>query len=297
MEPIVVIDRKTGKKIEEKVFGGSALQTLYGTLYGKPLAHLISRISLVSSAYGFWQNLSITKKNIAPFIKEYGVDTTEFRLPVNEFRSFNDFFIRKLKPEARPIDLDKDTAVIPADGRYRFFQNIAEVDGFVVKGEKFNLSTLLDNEEQSQRYANGTMVMARLCPTDYHRFHFPVDCVPSVPRRINGYLYSVNPIAIKQNIHIFSKNKRMITELDSSKFGKVLFIDVGATNVGTINQTFEPNFPYLKGDEKGYFSFGGSALILLFEPNRILLDPDLTKQSAFELYCKMGTRMGIAVKG
>jgi phosphatidylserine decarboxylase len=214
---------------------------------------------------------------------------------VNEFRSFNDFFIRKLKPESRPIDPAKDSAVMPADGRYRFFQNIGEVDGFIVKGEKFNLNKLLGNQELSKRYANGTMVMARLCPIDYHRFHFPVNCVPGPSRLINGFLYSVNPIAVKQNIHIFTQNKRMITELDSPEFGKVLFIEIGATNVGTINQTYEVNFPYQKGDEKGYFSFGASALIILFEPNRIHLDPDLTQQSEFEILCKMGTRIGLQI--
>lgn len=293
---IYVVNRETGKKFQEKVFGGDALKTLYGSFFGKLAAHFISRVPLVSYLYGFWQNLSLTKKNIVPFIETYHVDTSEFRLSVNEFRSFNDFFIRKLKPECRPIDPDKNTAVMPADGRYRFFQNIGEVDGFIVKGEKFNLAQLLGNKELSQRYTNGTMVMARLCPVDYHRFHFPVNCVAGLSRLINGYLYSVNPIAVKQNIDIFCQNKRMITELDSPEFGKVLFIDIGATNVGTINQTYEANFPYNKGDEKGYFSFGASALILLFEPGKIRLDPDLTKQSEFEILCKMGTRIGFASK-
>ncbi len=294
MESIYVIDRESGKKIQEKVFGGGALNFLYGSIFGKPVAHLISRTPVVSYLYGVWQNLFFTKKNIVPFISAYHIDSSEFRLPVNEFRSFNDFFIRKLKPECRPIDPATDTAVIPADGRYRFFQNIAEVDGFIVKGEKFNLSKLLGDKELSKRYVNGSMVISRLCPTDYHRFHFPVNCVPAPSRLINGYLYSVNPIAIKQNIHIFSQNKRMITELDSPEFGKVLFIEIGATNVGTINQTFEANFPYNKGEEKGYFSFGASSLIVLFEPNRIKFDRDLINQSEFEILCKMGSSMGIA---
>jgi phosphatidylserine decarboxylase len=293
MDPIYVIDRQTGKKIEEKVFGGGALKTLYGSVFAKPLVHFISRIPLVSSLYGFWQNQFFTKRNILPFIETYHVDASEFRIPVNEFRSFNDFFIRKLKPECRPIDSGTNTAIMPADGRYRFFQDISAVDGFVVKGEKFNITTLLGDEKLSQRYARAAMVMARLCPVDYHRFHFPVNSVAGPCRLINGYLYSVNPIAVRQNIHIFTQNKRVITELDSPEFGKVLFIEIGATNVGTINQTYEANFTYQKGDEKGYFSFGASALIVLFEPGRITFDPDLVAQSEFEILCKMGTRMGI----
>ena len=296
MDPIYVIDRATGKKFQEQVFGEKALNILYGPLLGRLLAHLISRISIFSYLYGLWQNMSFTKKAIPPFIHAYNIDSSEFRLPVSEFTSFNDFFIRKLKHESRPIDSAADTAIIPADGRYRFFQNMGEVDGFVVKGEKFDLSKLLGDEKLSRHYTNGSMVMARLCPVDYHRFHFPVNCVPGPSKLINGYLYSVNPIAVKKNIHIFSQNKRMITELDSPEFGKVLFIEIGATNVGTINQTFEANFPYKKGEEKGYFSFGGSALILLFEPNRIKFDRDLTNQSDYEILCKMGTRMGLMLK-
>ncbi len=294
MEPIIVIDRETGKKIEEKVFGGGLLKAFYGNPFGRPFAHLISRIPLISSLYGAWQKTSLTRKNIAPFIKTYQIDKSEFRQPIEEFRSFNDFFIRKLKHECRPIAQGQNIAVMPADGRYRFFQNIQETDGFIVKGEKFDLSKLIGDPILSEKYASGTMVMARLCPTDYHRFHFPVDCTPSSSHLINGYLYSVNPIALKQNIHIFTKNKRKITHLESEEFGKVIFIEVGATNVGSIHENFEPNFPYKKGEEKGYFSFGASSLVILFEPGKIVLDPDLTQQNEFELLCKMGTRLGKA---
>jgi len=291
MDPIYVIDRESGKKEEEQVFGKGALKLLYGNSLGKPFAHLISRIPLVSVLFGFWQKLSITKKNVIPFIENYKVDSSEFLESPESFQSFNDFFIRKLKPEARPIAQGKEVAVMPADGRYRFFQNISETDGFVVKGEQFNLTELVGDTDLAAKYAQGAMVMARLCPTDYHRFHFPVDCTPSESHLINGYLYSVNPIAIKNDIHIFTKNKRMITTLATKKFGDVLFIEIGATNVGSIIQTFTPNQPHLKGAEKGYFSFGGSALIILFKPGKITLDPDLLGHD-IELKCLMGQSMG-----
>ena len=272
------------------MFGAGALKLFYGNRTGRFFSHFISRIPLVSFLYGWWQKLPVTAKNVVPFVEAYGVDRTEFLEPVENFKSFNDFFIRKLKHGSRPLP-EGDVAVIPADGRFRFFQNVDESEGFVVKGEKFKLEELLQDPELAEKYRGGAMLIGRLCPTDYHRFHFPVDCIPSESRLINGYLYSVNPIALRQDIDIFTKNKRMITTLESQKFGKVLYIEIGATNVGSIIQTFQPNRPYQKGDEKGYFSFGASALVVLFEPGKIIFEPDLLKQSELEMKCKMGSSL------
>src|SRR6202044_707631 len=107
------------------------------------------------------------------------------------------------------------------------------------------------NDALAEQFANGSVVLARLCPCDYHRFHFPCDAIPGPAKLINGPLYSVNPIALCKNLSILSENKRMITELETDHFGKVLYIEVGATNVGSIHQTFTPYQRYKKGDEKG----------------------------------------------
>ena len=185
-------------------------------------------------------------------------------------------------------------AVMPADARYLFFQDISKVDGFLVKGEKFDLPSLLNNDVLARSYTQGTMVMARLCPTDYHRYHFPCDCVPGDTQLINGYLYSVNPIALRKDIQIFTKNKRMICSLDTFKFGKVLFLEIGATNVGSIHETYQPHTFQPKGAEKGYFSFGGSSLILLFEPGKIQIDEDLLEatRKGYEMKCLFGQSLG-----
>lgn len=297
---IVYIDRITKKREIEQVYGAQALQFLYGDRFfsktiGKPLLKLISRAPLFSKLFGFWQNQPWTRKNILPFIKKYGVDSSEFLEPVDSFASFNAFFIRKLKPESRPIASGDQIAIIPADGRYLFYQNIELADGFVVKGQKFNIGTLLGDKTLAANYAHGAMVIARLCPTDYHRFHFPVDCIPSETRLINGCLYSVNPIALKQNVQIFTQNKRCITTLETENFGKVLFIEVGATSVGSMIQTYKPYQNQPKGSEKGYFSFGASSLIVLFEPNKIIFDEDLLEatRQGLEIKCLLGQRLGV----
>ncbi len=286
-EPLLYIDRQTGETKKEAIYGESALRFLYSSSFGRFIAHIISSNSLVSSLYGWWQSLPLTKGKIAPFVKKFGVDASEFEKPLDAYDSFNAFFSRKLKPGARPLG---EGIVLPADGRYLFFQNIETCDGFLVKGKKFSLTQLLMNEELSEHYREGSMVLSRLCPTDYHRFHFPSNCIPSVPRLINGPLYSVNPIAVKQRIELLAENKRVITSLQTEQYGEILFIEIGATNVGSIHQTYTPGKNYKKGDEKGYFSFGGSSIILLFEPGKVKIDSNLLTNSSqgIETLCLFG---------
>src|SRR5690606_11137407 len=144
--------------------------------------------------------------------------------------------------------------------------------------------------------AQGTLIFSRLCPVDYHRFHFPVAGIPSAPKLIKGSLYSVNPIALRDRLAYVWENKRMLTEIVTEGFGTVLFLEIGATCVGSIIQTYEPDKAVSKGDEKGYFQFGGSSTIVIFEKDRISLDSDILTQSSIprELYARMGDRMGEA---
>lgn len=287
MKPLLYIDRRTGETKQEGIYGESALRFLYGSTFGRFVAKIISSTPLFSRAYGWWQTLPLTKRKIPSFVKKYGIDSSEFEKPLDSYPSFNAFFTRKLKPHARPLG---NGIVLPADGRYLFYQNIEKCDGFVVKGKKFDLAQLLRNRETAENYREGSMIIARLCPTDYHRFHFPCDCLPGEARLINGPLYSVNPISVKQRIELFAENKRMVTSLRSEHYGEILFIEIGATAVGTIHQTYIPGKPYSKGDEKGYFSFGGSSIILLFQAGKIQIDPYLLNNSSqnIETFCLFG---------
>lgn len=296
---IIYIDRTTKEKKQEKVYGDRSLLFLYGKSRLAPLCvKLLSQNALFSSLYGWWQRRFWTKSKIVPFIRKYEVKVEEFQKSPAEFRSFDDFFTRKLKPETRPIHAREKTLIIPADGRYLFYQDISQCDGFVVKGKKFSLPSLIQDPSKAAQFKEGSMVIARLCPADYHRFHFPYDCTPSTPRPIPGPLFSVNPCALKKNINIFSENKRAVTVLSSKEIGNFLFIEIGATCVGSIHQTFTPEKPVKKGEEKGYFSFGGSSLILLFEKDCIHFDEDLIEASKqhIEILCHMGQSMARALR-
>lgn len=303
MTKITYINRQTGQKETEKVYQERALRFFYGSSFLSRLMKAwalpaIVKWPLFSRLIGRLQKLPSSARKIIPFIQEFGVDPSEFLDPVSSFRSFNDFFIRRLKPSSRPIDKDPKTAVIPADGRYYFYADSEKSPGFIVKGQKFELRELIGQSSLANEFEGGSMAIARLCPSDYHRFHFPCDCVAGPVKLINGALYSVNPIAIKKNIRIFTENKRMLCQLDTPVFGRALYIEIGATTVGSIQQTYFPGERQEKGTEKGYFEFGGSALILLFAKNAIAFDADLlaATQEGFEIRCLLGQSMGKAVQ-
>lgn len=288
---IVYIDRKTNKRAVEKVYGSKALLFLYGDGHWirRVLCAILSKIPLFSQFYGYLQKLPRSRHKIKPFIKTFGVDASEFAS--QEFVSFNDFFIRKLKKECRPIVSGSNRLAMPADGRYLVDPKIGQ---FSIKGQSFDLASFLQDPVLTRRFQNGSMAIVRLCPTDYHRFHFPCDGVPDPARLINGHLYSVSPIALQKRLSILSENKRMITEFETTSFGTILYVEIGATMVGTIQQTFVPNKPVRKGDEKGYFEFGGSCIVMLFEKGQVEFDADLVENSrqGFETLGRFGEGMG-----
>ncbi len=278
LPPVHFIDRESGETRQEEIYGEWGLALMYTSPFGRPLRWIFSRWRWLSRLYGWLQKRPSSAKKVQPFIETFGVDASEFA-PA-QFKSFNDFFIRKLKTKTRPIG--EAAAVCPADGRYRFWPKIDASDTFLVKGEKFFLA---------EKYDGGAMMLARLCPTDYHRFHFPVDGVAGGATLVDGTLASVNPVALDHDIHVLGKNKQMITVIETENVGQVTMIEVGATNVGSIIQTGGGSVK--KGDEKGYFEFGGSAILLLFEAGKIVFADDLValSRNGLEVFCSMGQNL------
>lgn len=277
----------------ETVYGEGFLHWTYGHPLGAIALSAFVKRPFFSAWYGWRMSAEKSAARVAPFIERYGLDAADFADAPDSFRSFNEFFHRKLKPTARPVDADETSVVFPADGRHLGFQRASAIEGVFVKGQKFDLAALLGDAALAAKYADGPLVLSRLCPVDYHRFHFPAAGTPGETRLINGPLFSVSPIALRQRLAYLWMNKRTITPLRTERFGTVQLIEIGATCVGTIRQTFTPGNPVEKGEEKGYFAFGGSSTITLFEPGAVKLEADLADHSArqTELYAKVGTRM------
>lgn len=297
-DEIVFFDRYQGKTCIERVYGDKYMRWTYGTLAGKIALAAIVKRAWFSRWYGWRMDRPRSRLKIKPFIKEFGLDTSEFICKPEEFASFNAFFSRSLKPEARPVDSNPSTLVFPADGRHLCVPDLSRCDGLFVKGEMFDLQTLLGDADLAREYAKGCLLLSRLCPVDYHRFHFPVAGRAGPVRLLNGPLFSVNPIALCTNIHILATNKRTLSILESESLGRVLLMEIGATNVGSICQTYQDGSIVSKGEEKGYFRFGGSSTVAIFEPGQVQFDEDLLSNSANrrELYAKMGDRMGKILK-
>lgn len=293
VDVIQYFSRESGKVETEDVYGEGFLCWAYGNPLGRLTVELAVKRAFFSRWYGWRMNKAASQSKVAPFIEEYGLDPADFADPAESFASFNEFFYRQLKPEARPIDVDPDAAVFPADGRHLAVSDVDAADTFYIKGQRFDLRAFLGDDELADRFTGGSMLISRLCPVDYHRYHFPVSGVAGSPVPINGPLYSVSPLALRRSLAIFWQNKRVRTLIDSPVFGKVVVMEIGATCVGSIHSTFAPG-PIEKGQEKGYFSFGGSCLVTLFQKGRIQFDDDLLQHSAqsTEVYAKVGERCG-----
>lgn len=280
---------------EEAIFGEKFLRWAYETRSGRLAVEALAKRALFSRAYGWWASAPSSKSQIARFVEQYGIDLAEARQALPDFDSFNAFFTRRLKPEARPITEEAGVVVFPADGRHLGYQDLSQVDFVYAKGQRFDLPELLGDSALAERYRNGAVVISRLCPVDYHRFHFSVAGLPGPGRLINGSLYSVSPVALRRNLGLLAENKRVLTEVDAGpRLGRVLVLEIGATNVGSIVQTHVPGVAVERGDEKGYFAFGGSMTMVFFEPGRVSLEADLLEQTAQgrELFARMGDRLG-----
>jgi len=286
------VDRTTGKIKTEKVMAGTGLYWLYNNPIGELSLSVLMKRKVVTELYGWYMHTHWSARKIDPFIRQYNIDTSQFVM--GHFNSFNDFFIRKLKSGTRKIDTAKQVIVSPADSKCLAWANMDTTD-FIVKGVRFNVKSFLQNDSLARFYKDGSLLLFRLAPTDYHRYHFPLSGTISPVHKIKGFYYSVNPIAIKKDIWIFLENKRQYQIIHSGLFGNVIMSEIGATMVGSMVQTHQGT-QAVKGEEDGYFQFGGSSVILLFEKGKINIDTDLLQNTKnhLETSVKMGEHVGTA---
>ncbi|CAN1188978.1 Phosphatidylserine decarboxylase proenzyme 3 [Linum perenne] len=288
---IVVIDRKTKRLVEELIDGKIVLsmRAIYQSKIGIRLMDKGAKEILrsISEKQGRKMNAVESAIEIPKFIEL--------------FKTFNEFFVRELKLGARPVAMvdQDDIAVCAADCRLLAFRSEADSKRFWIKGKKFSIEGLLGNEISSSNFKDGTVVIFRLAPQDYHRFHFPVSGTIEKIQDISGCLYTVNPIAVNSKYcNVFTENKRAVSIISTADFGKVAFVAIGATMVGSITFLKKAGDYVKKGDEFGYFSFGGSTVICVFEKDSIQIDEDLLANSArsVETLVQVGMTLGVATK-
>jgi len=298
MSPRIPLYNRRSQAIEyEQVFEDKVMDFLYGTRLGLFLEKTILSKSVCSMIYGLLQDRASSTEKIPAFIEAYGVDVTELEDGLESFNSFNDFFKRRLKSTARPINQEPEVLISPCDGRMLSYE-VDEELVIPVKGKSFTLFDLLQDKLLAQQYRGGTCLVFRLAPVDYHRFCYLDSGSQSKIKSINGVLHSVSPLSLHKLIPVFTENYREYTTLATDHFGEVLHIDVGALVVGKINQHEVNGAAIVRGQEKGYFEFGGSTIISLFKQGRVVLDEDLIEQSlaGVESLVRMGERIGEAIE-
>ncbi|WP_264213901.1 archaetidylserine decarboxylase [Leisingera thetidis] len=293
-DPILVVDRDTGKTFEEAVLGEKWIRWAYQNASARPIEKLLFHSSLISRLMGAWFDSRLSKGKIKAVIEDLSIDMSEASADTESFSCFNDFFVRHLKPEVRPFSADPHEIVSPADGRVLVFPELAE-DTFVpVKGHPMSVCTMLPGI--AERFVGGALAIARLCPADYHRYHFPAAGRIIAAQDIPGALHSVNPIALGAGPDVFGENKRSWTLVETETLGTYCFVEVGAFGVGSIINT-RTTGAVQKMDEKGYFKFGGSTVVVVFEPGKIRFADDLMENSAKgrETLVKVGQPLATAL--
>ncbi len=265
------------------------LSFLYETAIGKMINKLLVR-KFVSNLGRMYMESFLSKRRIGKLIKSYNIDMADYE--TREFSSFNDFFTRKLAPDKRKIDMDSNAVISPADSKLTVY-DIDEDSIYRIKGCDYSIQTLLGGDSQlAKEFLGGQCFVYRLTVDNYHRYCYPDGGTEHSHRFIPGVYHTVNPIATTK-IDVYGKNCRELTLLDTDNFGRVAYIEVGAMMVGRINNNHEIS-RFERGTEKGYFSFGGSTIIILYKKDTVIADNDIIKNSASEIETtvRYGERVG-----
>lgn len=268
-----MIKDRNGNIVEGDANQESFLGFLYNNAFGKVLLKLLYRrfISNIGRAY---MESRFSKGRIQKLIKQHNINMNDYEN--REFSSFNDFFIRKLSDGARIVDFNDDSLIAPADSKLSVY-DITEDSIYSIKSCDYSIKTLLGGDEElAKEFLGGKCLVYRLSVDNYHRYCYPDNGHEVSHRFIPGVLHTVNPIALEKH-DVYGKNCRELTVLDTENFGRVAYIEVGAMMVGRINNAHKQSF--LRGEEKGYFSFGGSTIVLLYQKDKLVIDDDIAENS------------------
>ncbi len=276
-------DRATGRLETETVLGDRWLRLAYESPIRGALQWPLFSCALASRILGWYLDQRCSASRIEPTVKELGIDLGEAEVPQGGFRCFNDFFSRELKPGARPLPEDPMRVPSPADCRLTVFPELPAGMVVPVKGTPYSVEELLgpQGSQYARCFDGGALALCRLCPADYHRYHFPDDGIQEDYWTTFGKYHSVNPVALERGIKVFTENYRTCRILDLKHGGRTAMFAVGAFGVASINDyADEKDMEFFRGVQAGFFAFGGSTVILVFPPGRVRFDQDILEQSA-----------------
>ena len=283
----MIYKRNNNAYIEEKE--SLLLKILYNTFLGRLILKIFT-YRWFTNLGGLILNSRFSKIFIKSFIRKNRIDMNEYIQ--TDYKSFDDFFTRKIKKDRRKLNKDNSILISPCDSKLSIY-NITTDQTFKIKNSIYTVAELLDDPKLAKKYNGGYCLVFRLCVDDYHHYHYIDDGILQETKIIRGKFHTVRPIAHKK-VKVFSENTREWNLLKTKNFGDIIQIEVGAMMVGKICNLKKQTFK--KGDEKGYFRFGGSTVALLFEKNKIVLDEDIMRENELgneiqvKLFEKIGTK-------
>ncbi|EAS37137.3 phosphatidylserine decarboxylase [Coccidioides immitis RS] len=241
-----------------------------------------------------------SRSQIKSFVDFFHINMDDFEpSDISKYQTFEQFFVRKHKAGARPIHeaSNPSKACVVADSRVVVYPTMTATRTQWIKGKHFTIGNLIDNEKAAEPWIDGAVASFRLSPQDYHRYHSPVTGTVKWYKRIPGDFYQVDPVCLQSGVDILTRNARCCVCIDSKEFGQVLFVAIGATDVGDVEirpEMQEPGHLVRKGEEVGLFQFGGSSIIVAFEKGRIEFDDDLATMSRRQIMVdvEVGMSMG-----
>jgi len=284
-----MMKQRNGKLIDQPNGQDRFLAVLYGSALGRALLRpLVSPV--VSKAAGWFLSTGMSRSLIRPFIRRNSIDMAQFE-PV-DYPSYNECFSRKILPEARPIDHDPSHLIAPCDSKLTALR-ISPDSRFRLKHTEYTVSSLLKDDALAAKYTGGWALIFRLTVDDYHRYCYIADGKKGENKRIPGVLHTVNPVA-NDHYPIYKENAREYSILRTEKFGDIVMMEVGALMVGRIVNHHE-SAAVTRGQEKGYFQFGGSTVVLLLQKDAAMIDDDILENSRMniETIVRMGERIGV----
>ncbi|TKA24096.1 hypothetical protein B0A50_06836 [Salinomyces thailandicus] len=304
-----VVDRATGEKTWEpmSIYVRLGMHLLYYGSEQEKALHWDKTRQLLkeqSEKLGRQYDSPESKRHIRPFIDDFGLQhsLSDMLEPDPEkYATFNEFFAREIRPNARPIAEPATERCVssPADCRLTAFPTVSLATKYWIKGMGFSLAKLLGAEATAKRFDGGSILIARLAPQDYHRWHCPITGTVESINEIPGAYYTVNPQAINEegSVDVFTENRRSVMMLRRALTGSsVAVIAVGAMLVGSIkyNHGIQPSAKVRRGQCLGAFYYGGSTVIVLYPRGEVVLDEDLVRNSC-EQKCETLVRFGCRV--
>ena len=262
----MIYDRYNKTYMDEKESG--TLKFLYHNKIGRIILKPFT-CKWFTNIGALYMNSKLSKHRIKKFIKNNNIDMNDYI--VDNYKSFDNFFTRKIKKELRPLIEDNNIVMSPCDSKLSVYK-IDNKTNFKIKNSIYSINDLLCDTDLASEFNDGYCLVFRLCVDDYHHYHYIDDGKVLSTKKIKGKFHTVRPIA-HENLKVFCENSREYAVLNTTNYGKVIQMEVGALLVGRICNLDKTTFS--RGDEKGYFRFGGSTVILIFKKDTIKLNDDI----------------------